>query len=436
MALKVAVLGCGVVGTEVVRRIHDGRAELAERVGAPLELVGIAVRHPEQDRGLDVDPDLWTDDALGLVERDDVDIVVELLGGLEPARSLVVTAMARGASVVSANKALLAAHGPQLHATAAHHGVDLLYEAAVAAAVPVLGPLRDSLCGDRIARITGVVNGTTNYILDQMTRTGGDYAAALSEAIDRGYAEADPSADVEGTDAAAKAVILASLAFHTWPDPARVHQEGITGVTAQDVADARACGRVVKLVALLEQTCESDGSRQVLARVQPTMVDRRHPLADVSGADNAVLVEAHAAGLLLFTGAGAGGLPTSGPVLGDLVTAARRRLQGRFQSGPLARRAPAGPIGTHTDRGLRSRHHLRIPIQDLTAAQAAVSVVLARANIAITSIRTTVDARALLILTADTEETTLRHTLGELAALPSVSAMPRSLPLLDAHEDQ
>ncbi|MGW0916896.1 homoserine dehydrogenase [Streptomyces sp. NPDC002784] len=434
-ALKVAVLGCGSVGTEVVRRMHAARAELAERVGAPMELVGIAVRHPKQDRGLDVDPGLWTDDARALVERGDVDIVIELLGGLEPARSLTVTAMERGASVVSANKALLAAHGPQLHTTAARHGVDLLYEAAVAAAVPVLGPLRDCLCGDRIDRITGILNGTTNYILDQMTRTGGGYGAALSEAIDRGYAEADPSADVEGTDAAAKAIILASLAFHSWPDPAQVHREGITGVTAQDIADARACGRVVKLVAMLERAGKAQGSTQVRARVRPTMVARRHPLAGVTGADNAVLVEARASGPLLFTGAGAGGVPTSGPVLGDLVTAARRRLQGRRPSGPIAQRTPPRPTGTPADPGLRSRYHLRIPVQDPTA-EAEVSAVLARANIGVTSIRMTPGIQALLILTANTEETTLRQTLAELAALPSVSAAPRSLPLLDAHEDQ
>ncbi|GHH56541.1 homoserine dehydrogenase [Streptomyces candidus] len=435
--LRVAVLGCGVVGTEVVRRMHDARDELAERVGVPLELAGIAVRHPGRDRGLGVDPGLWTDDALGLIERDGIDIVVELLGGLEPARSLVIRAMERGASVVSANKALLAAHGPQLHESAARHGVDLLYEAAVAAAVPVLGPLRDCLCGDRIDRITGVVNGTTNYILDRMTRTGGDYASALQEAIACGYAEADPSADVEGTDAAAKAVILSSLAFHTWPDPTQVYREGITGVTAQDVADARACDRVVKLVALLERSVEPDGSTVVLARIRPTMVARHHPLAHVGGADNAVLVEAHVAGPLLFRGAGAGGVPTSGPVLGDLVTAARRRLQGRFAAGPpLAVRAPERPAGAQAVAGLRSRHHLRVPVHDPTLAQAEAGAVLTRANIGITSIRAAADARALLILTADIEETVLAQTVAELAALPSVSGGPRSLPLLDAEEDR
>ncbi|MGW0917262.1 homoserine dehydrogenase [Streptomyces sp. NPDC002784] len=434
-ALRVAVLGCGVVGTEVVRRMRGAHAELAERAGVPLELVGIAVRHPEQDRGLAIDPGLWTDDALGLVERGDVDIVIELLGGLEPARSLVLTAMERGASVVSANKALLAAHGPQLHETAARHGVDLLYEAAVAAAVPVLGPLRDSLCGDRINRITAVVNGTTNYILDQMTRTGGDYAAALKEAIDRGYAEADPSADVEATDAAAKAVILASLAFHTWPDPAQVYREGITGVTAQDVADARACGRVVKLVALLERSREPDGTAQVLARVRPTMVSRHHPLADIAGADNAVLIDAHAAGRLLFAGAGAGGIPTSASVLGDLVTVARRRLQGRFEAGPtFAVQARARATSTR-HRGPQSRYHLRISVRNPTAARAEIGAVLARANIGVTSIRPTVDDRALLILTALSEESTLSQILAELAALPSVSEMPRALPMLDAREE-
>ncbi|MYR57168.1 homoserine dehydrogenase, partial [Streptomyces sp. SID625] len=319
--LKVAVLGCGVVGTEVVRRLHTSVPDLAGRIGAPVELAGVAVRDTRRPRGLDLDPGLWTDDPLALVKRGDIDIVVELLGGTEPARSLAVAAMEQGASVVSANKALLAEHGPLLHESAARHGVDLLYEAAVAGAVPLLRALRDSLGGDRITRITGVVNGTTNYILDRMTETGDGFAAALREAVDHGYAEADPTADVEGLDAAAKAVVLAALAFGVRVPPAAVHREGITGVTAADVADARALGRVVRPVTVLERPAGRDG---VLLRVHPAMVARAHPLAEVRGADNAVLVEAADAGPLLFRGAGAGGVPTAGAVLGDLVAAARR----------------------------------------------------------------------------------------------------------------
>ncbi|MFJ9409473.1 homoserine dehydrogenase [Streptomyces sp. NPDC101393] len=427
--LKVAVLGCGVVGTEVVRRLSEKRDLLADRIGAPIELAGVAVRDLRRSRGLAIDPQLWTDDPLALVKRDDVDIVVELLSGTEPAHSLITTAMEHGASVVSANKALLATHGPALHETAALHDVDLTYEASVAAAIPLLRPLRDSLGGDRITRVVGVVNGTTNYILDRMTQTGGAFGAALREAVERGYAEADPTADVAGTDAAFKAVILASLAFHTWMPPEHVYREGITGVTATDVADARACDRVVKLVAVLERIPSRHGREGILARVHPAMVPRTHPLADVRGADNGVIVETPDTGPLLFRGAGAGGAPTSSAVVGDLVTAARRRVLGHQET-----TAPAtAPERTQGIGDLRTRYHLRIGVNDSLSGLDGVTSVLRFHDVGVDSARRsrTAGRDALVVITDAVREPDLRTAVDVLAGLPSVDTPPRFMRLLD-----
>ncbi|AZQ74434.1 homoserine dehydrogenase [Streptomyces luteoverticillatus] len=425
--LKVAVLGCGVVGTEVVRRLHGAGAEWAGRVGAPVEIAGVAVRDLARPRDAGIDPALWTDDPLALVKRDDIDIVVELLGGVEPARSLVVTALEHGASVVSANKALLAEHGPSLHGTAAEQGVDLFYEAAVAAAVPLLRPLRESLGGDDVTRVTGIVNGTTNYILDRMTRTGSGFEPALREAVEQGFAEADPTADVSGADAAAKAVILTALAFRTRLDPADVYLEGITEVTATDVADARSRDRVVKLVAMLERAV---GREEVLVRVHPAMVARTHPLAGVGGADNAVLVETAAAGPLLFRGAGAGGAPTAGAVLGDLVTAARRRLLGHRETVPPV--VVPGHVRPMAD--LRTRYHLGIDVADPAEALAEVAVVLRTHGLRTDSVRRrrAESGRDRLVLeTSVVREADLLAALASIATLPSVAAPPRLLRLID-----
>ena len=320
--VRVALLGCGVVGSEVARNLTTHGAELAHRVGAPLELAGIAVRRLGRARELDLDPALFTTDAAGLVK--DVDVVVEVIGGIEPARSLLLEAMAAGAGIVTANKALLAEDGPTLYDSATRHGVDLYYEAAVAGAIPLLRPLRESLAGDRVTRVLGIVNGTTNYILDKMHTAGMGFAEALEQAQALGYAEADPTADVEGFDAAAKAAILASLAFHTRVTAADVYREGIAEVTAADVASARAMDSVVKLLAICDVADGPDGPA-VSARVHPAMIPRSHPLASVREAFNAVFVESAAAGQLMFYGPGAGGAPTASAVLGDLVTVARNR---------------------------------------------------------------------------------------------------------------
>ena len=307
---RVALLGCGVVGTAVARMLTDNAEDLAARVGRPLEIVGIAVRRPGKDRSATgVDPSLFTSDAEELVTR--ADVVVEVIGGIEPARSLILRAMEHGAGVVTANKALLAEDGPTLYQAAADHGVDLYYEAAVAGAIPLLRPLRESLAGDDVRRVLGIVNGTTNYVLDKMDSTGAGFTEAVEQAQALGYAEADPTADLEGFDAAAKAAILASLAFHTRVSGKDVYREGITEVSAADVAAAREMDCVVKLLAICERTAPGAADDGVSVRVHPAMIPRTHPLAGVREAFNAVFVEADAAGQLMFYGPGAGGDPTA-----------------------------------------------------------------------------------------------------------------------------
>ena len=297
--LKVALLGCGVVGSEVARLLIEQAEDLALRVGARLELAGIAVRRVGHRRAAGIDLSLLTADAHALATRPDVDIVVEVIGGIEPARSLMLAALKGGKPVVTANKALLAENGAEIYGAAREYGADLYYEASVAGAIPLLRPLRESLAGDTVHRVLGIVNGTTNFILDRMDSSGAGFAESLEEAQALGYAEADPTADVEGFDAAAKAAILAGLAFHTPVTAADVHREGITEVTATDILSARALGRVVKLLAICERC---DGG--VSVRVHPAMIPRSHPLASVSEAYNAVFVEAESAGRLMFYGAG------------------------------------------------------------------------------------------------------------------------------------
>ncbi|MCW2619292.1 MAG: hom, partial [Modestobacter sp.] len=314
-ALKVALLGCGTVGGAVLRLLSEQSEDLAARIGRRVEVAGVAVRRP--DRHPDVPADLLTTDALGLVTRPDVDLVVEVIGGIEPARSLLLAAIGAGKSVVSANKALLADDGVALHAAASEAGVDLYYEAAVAGAIPLLRPLRESLAGDQLRRVVGIVNGTTNYILSRMAETGAGFGEALAEATEAGYAEADPTADVDGFDAAAKAAILASLAFHSPVTSADVYREGISAVSATDVARAAEIGCTVKLLAICERVAGADGADDSVAvRVHPAMIPTSHPLAAVGGAFNAVFVEAEAAGELMFYGRGAGGEPTASAVLG------------------------------------------------------------------------------------------------------------------------
>ncbi|MCW2761425.1 MAG: hom, partial [Marmoricola sp.] len=376
--VRVALLGCGVVGSQVARLLHEQAHDLAARVGAPVELVGIAVRRLGLARGVDVPEHLFTTDAEGLVARGDIDVVVEVIGGIEPARALILSALEHGASVVSANKALLAEDGSTMFAAAEKAGRDLYYEAAVAGAIPIVRPLRESLAGDQVTRVIGIVNGTTNFILDRMDTSGAGFDEALQEAQDLGYAEADPTADVEGFDAAAKAAILASLAFHTRVTAADVHREGIAEVTASDVSSAAEMGCVVKLLAIVALEDGPDGPA-VSARVHPAMIPRSHPLASVHEAYNAVFVESAAAGQLMFYGPGAGGAPTASAVMGDLVTVARNRLANVRGAGESSyadlRVLPMGETQT--------RYHVQIDVDDKAGVLAAVALAFAEHDVSI-----------------------------------------------------
>jgi homoserine dehydrogenase len=419
-SVRLALLGCGTVGSEVVRLLHDQAYDLTARVGARVEIAGIAVRRPDRDRaGLPVGPDLFTTDALALVKRDDVDMVVEVVGGIEPARTWLVEALRQGKGVVTANKALLAEDGGSLHDAAVAGGADLYFEAAVAGGIPLLRPLRESLHGDRINRISGIVNGTTNFILSAMDSTSASYTEALEEATALGYAEADPTADVEGFDAAAKAAILASLAFHTRVTAADVHREGVTEVTAADIVSAREMGCVIKLLCLAER---SRGGIDV--RVHPAMIPRSHPLAAVSGAYNAVFVEADAAGQLMFYGAGAGGAPTASAVLGDIVAVARHRVApagGPRQTGLEAyAELPMRPIGE-----VMTRYHVRLEVVDRPGVLASVAGVFARNDVSIATVHQAgrgTDA-TLVIVTHSAPDADLAATVGQLRALPVVRSV-------------
>ena len=422
--LRVALLGCGVVGSAVATRLVENADDLAARVGAKLELVGIAVRRPQRPRpDVPVDPALFTADADELVTR--ADIVIEVIGGIEPARSLILKAMEHGASVVSANKALLAEDGPNLYAAADRCGVDLYYEAAVAGAIPILRPIRESLAGDEVRKVLGIVNGTTNYVLDKMDTTGQGFAEAVEQAQALGYAEADPTADVEGFDAAAKAAILASLAFHTRVSSNDVHREGITEVSAADVQAAKEMDCVVKLLAICERTRDEQGhDLGISVRVYPAMIPRSHPLGSVRDAYNAVFVEAAAAGELMFYGKGAGGDPTASAVLGDVVAVARHRVGGAKGPGESAYAdLPVLDIG----RAL-TRYHISLDVADRPGVLAQVATAFAEHGVSIETVRQQVvrdeetgQSRAnLIVVTHTAPDAALSATVDARAGLPTV----------------
>ncbi|GAA2750906.1 homoserine dehydrogenase [Kitasatospora cinereorecta] len=412
--LKVALLGCGVVGSEVARIMTTTADDLAARIGAPVELAGIAVRRAGRPRP-GVPEHLLTTDAEALVGRGDIDVVVEVVGGIEPSKHLILKAFENGAAVVSANKALLAKDGAELHAAAEQAGVDLYYEAAVAGAIPLIRPLRESLAGDKVNRVLGIVNGTTNFILDKMDTTGAGYSEALEEATALGYAEADPTADVEGFDAAAKAAILAGIAFHTRVTAAEVYREGITEVTAADIASAKQMGCVVKLLAICERSADGES---VTARVHPAMIPLSHPLASVREAYNAVFVEAEAAGRLMFYGPGAGGSPTASAVLGDLVAVCRNRINGA--TGPadsVYTKLPAKPMDE-----VVTRYHVSLDVDDRAGVLAQVASVFAEHGVSIDTVRQQGrdgDA-SLVVVTHRATDAALSATVDKLRALDSV----------------
>jgi len=402
-----------VVGSQVYRLLTEQSADLQARAGAPLQVVGVAVSDPAKRRDVTVAPGMLTTDGTGLVTRPDVDIVIELIGGIEPARGLLLAALKAGKSVVTANKALVAADRAVLHRTAQEAGVDLYYEAAVAGAIPLLRPLRESLAGDEVQRVLGIVNGTTNFILDRMDSSGADFSAALAEAQSLGFAEADPTADVAGFDAAAKAAILASIAFHSEVTADDVYREGILSVTAADIASARSLGLVVKLLAICER-CNGG----ITARVHPAMIPRVHPLAAVHDAYNAVFVEAESAGRLMFYGAGAGGQPTASAVLGDTVAIARNMLAGlRGPDASLYAELPLVPIGDAI-----TRYYVQLDVADRPGVLAPVADAFAQNGVSIKDVRQEGrgDDANLIIMTHSAREAALAKTVSMLTKMEAV----------------
>ncbi len=427
--LRIALLGCGVVGSAVARLLMAHGGDFAARVGRPLEVVGIAVRRPGRDRSdTGVAAGLFTTDAHELVTR--ADVVIEVIGGIEPARGLILRAMEHGASVVTANKALLAEDGPTLYAAALEHGVDLYYEAAVAGAIPLLRPLRESLAGDEVRKVIGIVNGTTNYVLDKMDTTGAGFDDAVEQAQSLGYAEADPTADIEGFDAAAKAAILASLAFHTRVSGHDVHREGIADVTAADIQAAREMDCVVKLLAICEKVEAApgtDGPSGISVRVHPAMIPRSHPLAGVREAFNAVFVEADAAGQLMFYGKGAGGDPTASAILGDVVAVARHRIGGGHGPGESAYAdLPILEMGQAL-----TRYHISLDVADRPGVLAQVASAFADQQVSIETVRqqtvpgSTPDTggASLVVVTHTATDAALSATVEALAAMPIVRSV-------------
>ncbi|WHU50003.1 homoserine dehydrogenase [Gordonia sp. L191] len=371
----------GNVGTEVVRILEESAEDLRARVGARLEVRGVAVRDLAKPRK--IDSELLTDDPTSLVTRDDVDIVVELMGGIDPARSLIRQALESGKSVVTANKALLAEYTGELATAAATARADLYFEAAVAGAIPVIRPLTQSLAGDTVERVAGIVNGTTNFILSAMDADGDDYDVVLKEAGRLGYAEADPTADVEGYDAAAKAAILASIAFHTRVTAADVYREGITAVTSADLLAARKFDCTIKLLSICERVRDADGTQRVSARVYPALIPLSHPLATVGGAFNAVVVEAQNAGRLMFYGQGAGGAPTASAVLGDLVMAARNKVHGG--RGPLESTYAKLPIASIDD--VPTRYYVSMRVADRPGVLAQIASEFSKRSVSLAAVR-------------------------------------------------
>jgi homoserine dehydrogenase len=408
--IRIGILGCGVVGSQVATQLLRHQGELSTRSGAELVLTKIAVRDASRVRE-EIDPSLFTSDANSVVTNPEIDLVVELMGGIEPARELILLAIENGKSVITANKALLATHGADLYSAADARGVDLYYEAAVAGAIPILRPLRESLVGDHVTRIMGIVNGTTNYILTKMDEDGLAFDEALEGAQNLGYAEADPTADIEGFDAAAKAAILAGLAFHTRVTSADVYREGIT---ATDVAVAQSMDHVIKLLAIAELT----PNNEISVRVHPALIPRTHPLAAVRNAYNAVFVEAEAAGELMFYGRGAGGAPTASAVLGDVVAVARHLSSGAL--GPRESDYADRTIASIDE--VKTQYLIRLDVADKPGVLAAVAQAFATENVSIQTVRQSglgVDAE-LIVVTHGASEHALALTVKRLSQMDTV----------------
>ena len=414
--LRIGMLGCGTVGSAVARLLADHGDDIERRAGVRLRIARVAVRDVDAPRDVPVPADAFTTDAASVATDPDVDIVLELIGGVDPARELLLAAFAAGKPVVTANKELLASVGKELFDAADAAGRDLRFEAAVAGGIPLIAPLKESLSGERIGRLLGIVNGTTNYVLTRMSEDGSTFDEALADAQRLGYAEADPTADVEGLDAAAKCAILASIAFNTRVVADDVYREGIAGVTPQDIADAARLGYVVKLLAIAEL---EDG--EVSARVHPAMIPASHPLASVRDAYNAVFVEGEKVGQLMFYGRGAGGDPTAASVVGDLVAVARHLAFGGRAIGCTC----------VLDRAIRSMDHttgqyyLNLHVEDRPGVLAEIAEAFGRNGVSIERVwqEGFGEEATLVFITHRAREGSFQEAVAELRDLPSVRAV-------------
>jgi homoserine dehydrogenase len=424
LKIGVGLLGCGNVGGALAQMLLEDAHNIAKRTGITFELRKVAVRRPSKDRGLTIPQELLTDDASAVVNDPSVDVVVELMGGIEPARSLIIRALELKKPVVTANKELMANVGAELSALAKAKGVDLLYEAAVAGGIPLMRPLRESLAGERITRVIGIVNGTTNYILTRMTEDGAGYGAALAEAQGRGYAERDPTADVQGYDAAAKAAIIANVAFGASLVAGDVYSEGISEVTQEDIQLAARLGYVVKLLAIIELGPKD----QVGARVHPTMISARHPLASVRLSFNAVFVEGDHSGEMMFYGKGAGGAPTASAVLGDLIDASHNRSINSHGHSPLPHGGEVWPIDDPS-----SSFYVTIEVDDRPGVLASVASVFGLHHVSIRSMEQSGlrDEARLIFITHRALERDVQSTLHDLRVLPAVRRVGNVMRVLD-----
>jgi homoserine dehydrogenase len=424
--VRIGVLGCGNVGAAFVQLVTEQAAAIEARTGIRLEVTRVAVRNVSREREVDLAAGVLVRDARAVVDDPEVDLVVEVIGGIEPARELIAAALAAGKPVVTANKELLANVGTELYAAADAAGVDLLFEAAVAGGIPIVRALRESLRGEPIRRVLGIVNGTTNFILTKMTEQGADYSAALSEAQRLGFAERDPTADVEGFDAGAKAAIIATIAFGTKVVAGDVYHEGISGVTAGDIAMASRLGFVVKLLAICEQDAATG---EVSVRVHPAMVPIHHPLASVRESFNAVFIEGEAVGSLMFYGRGAGGMPTASAVLGDVIDAAVNLSQGTHGSLGSFGRAVIRPIDE-----TNSEYLLSLDVADRPGVLHSVTGVFARNDVSIRAAEQEGlrdDAR-LVFITHSAKESSLQNCVRELRDLDTVKRVGSLLRVIGA----
>jgi homoserine dehydrogenase len=414
--VRIGLLGSGNVGAAVIRLLHEHGEDLARKAGVRLEVVRVAVRDPARDRSLPLPQDRFTDDPDAVVDDPAIDIVCELMGGVEPARELLLRALASGKSVVTANKELLATYGEELFSAADRAGGDLYFEAAVAGGIPLIRPLRESLAGERVDRILGIVNGTTNFVLTQMSEQGWTSDQAIAEAQRLGFAEADPTADIEGFDAAAKCAILASVAFGARVIADDVYREGISDVTPQDFLDAARLGYVIKLLAIAELDDE-----EISVRVHPSMIPAEHPLAAVRGSSNAVFVEGPKIGQLMFYGAGAGGEPTATAVVGDLVSVARNLLQG-------ARGPGSAPTNTRRVRPMddtRDQYYLKLRVDDRPGVLAEIADRFGRNGISLERVwqEGSGEEATLSFITHRAQEGAFQKTMQELRELDAVHAV-------------